>query len=266
MRGSLKTAVFVVVGSFIACAHSVSPIDDTIITPGTDGGNGKDSSVLPGFDSGPGQDSGGNNPDTGGGNCTTSPPSNVCGVDPQCGCNSDTCEVDQMKLDGSSSCVTAGSVGLGKACTATANQCATGLTCVWGVCRPYCGSIGNGQACNKPGTGICRQLQNNSKQPIQNLLVCSVNCALNDATSCSGTSGCIFDGTNNVTECYPVGKSMTCSANQTNCAPGYECINVNNVYSCAKWCKVGGNDCGNKTCTGFSMKVLVNNVEFGVCQ
>ncbi len=266
MRCSLRIALFVSIGAVIACAHA-SVIDDTTIIP-TDGGTPiKDSGGKLPDTSGNNPDTGGNDPDTGSGNCSKSPPSNVCGVDPQCGCNSDTCEVDQVKLDGSSSCVTAGSNGIGKACTATTSQCATGLTCIWGVCRPYCGSIGDKGMCNQPGTGVCRQLTDNSMKAIPNLVVCSTNCALNDATSCGGKSGCIFDNANGVTDCYPVGSAMTCSKNQTNCAPGYECITLNmSTYSCAKWCKMGGNDCGGKVCSGFMPKVLVNNVEFGVCQ
>ncbi len=265
MRGSLKVALFACVGVVVACAHA-SVLDETIIP--TDGGKTDKDGSNPNFDSGnPNLDSGNPSPDTSTSNCTTSPPSNVCGVDPQCGCNSDTCDVDLMKLDGTSACVTAGSTGVGKACTATANQCATGLTCIWGVCRPYCGSIGDKGKCTQPGTGICRQLNNNSSQPVANLLVCSTNCVLNDANSCGGKSGCIFDNANSVTDCYPVGSSMTCSKNQPNCAPGYECITTNmTTDTCAKWCKLGGNDCGAQVCGGFMPKVLVNNVEFGVCQ
>lgn len=266
MKNLLRVIVFASCGWLAACATGVVTVDDTVL-PGADAGGKKDSSVDPGNDSGnPGNDSGGQ-PDTSVDNCTKAPPSNVCGVDPQCGCNTGTCEVDQMKLDGSSACVTAGSLGIGKACTATANQCATGLTCIWGVCRPYCGSIGDGGKCNQPGTGVCRQLNDSNSKAIPNLVVCSTDCTLNDPNSCGGKSGCVYDGTNMVTDCYPVGTSMTCTKTQTNCAPGYECVTTNMVnYTCNKWCKIGGNDCGAKVCGGFQPKVIVNNVEYGVCQ
>ncbi len=261
MQKLIQAGMFASVGWLAACATGVVQTgDDTFLHP--DGGKGQDGSFN-GKDSSGNPDSGGDPPDTSVDNCSKSPPSNVCGVDPQCGCASDTCEVDQVKLDGSSACVTAGSTGVGKPCTATASQCGTGLTCIWGVCRPYCGSIGDGKKCNKPGTGVCRQLTNNSMAAIQNLVVCSTDCVLNDPNSCGGKSGCIYDGTNMVTDCYPVGTSQTCSKTNSNCAPGLICFTTNSVnYMCGKWCKVGGNDCGGKVCGSFNPKTIVNNIEY----
>ncbi len=254
-----SVALVVVVGG---CAQGVTlPVngnDGGVITKG-DAGGGNDSGNN-------GSDSGNNGSDSGNnGNCTTSPPSSVCGVYPQCGCSGGTCEVDQQKLDGSSSCVTAGSKQIGDACSKTAGECAQGLTCIFGVCRPYCGS--DGASCSDPGTGHCKQLtQGQAQTPIQNLLVCSVDCSLTDPNSCGGGGvGCVYDSTNQDTDCYTTGTAMTCSST-TFCAPGYECIiDGNNNTLCKQWCHVNGSDCNTGTCTSLGTPVVVNGVEFGVC-
>lgn len=271
MARKFVVTALVAAGLVTACATgSKVVIDDT--QTGTDAGRESGTMLPPGPDGGGGQPDSGNadsgNPDTGTPDtCMKAAPSNVCGVDPQCDCGAGTCEVDHMKLDGTTSCVTAGTSGIGKACTATANQCAQGLTCVWGVCRPYCGSVGDGAACTEAGTGICRQLQDNTMKNIPNMLVCSTDCALDSATSCGGTSACIWDTSKTVTDCYPVPSGNTCSASQPFCAPGYVCyLPTSTTYACGLWCQVAKNNCtGGKTCTGFGTKIVVGGVEYGVC-
>jgi hypothetical protein len=198
------------------------------------------------------------------GNCKVVPPSNVCGLDPQCGCGAmGTCDVDFQKLDGTTKCVqTMGSGMIKSACKMT-TDCSAGLTCVFGACRPYCSM--DMATCPQPGTKICHQLTANNMN-VPNLLICYLDCALDDANACGGANeACVYGGPNE-TDCRDVtGANMTtCNQQTPMCSPGYVCLTNN---TCAKWCKVGGmNTCGNKTCNSLQTKVIINNQEFGICQ
>jgi hypothetical protein len=200
--------------------------------------------------------------------CGTTPPSNKCGLLPQCGCAAtETCDVKDTA--GNVSCVAAGTAGMGRACTSTAG-CEKGLTCAFGTCHAYC----NG-TCSIPGTNTCYQLQQNNV-PVPNFKVCQITCDLRDANSCGGTNaagpaGCVPDGAG-ATDCELVGTAQvgqTCSgtAAAPNCAAGLTCVQLaNSSKICKKWCRVGTTDCGGaSTCTGFSTKIKVGAVEYGVC-
>jgi hypothetical protein len=215
---------------------------------GNDGSSGKDSNVPDVIDT-----------------CQKAPPSDICGVFPQCDCPANqTCEVNQTMLNGSSSCIQAGTLGIGQPCTATVNQCAPGLTCIWNECHPYCGTAGT--ACTNPGTNNCVNLTDSMMNPIPNLLVCHIDCALQDASSCGGGSeGCIYfsDGS---TDCYPVGTATTCSAT-TECKPGDVCVfDGVSTYTCDPWCRIGLNDCTIGTCNAFGTPPTVNGQAYGYCQ
>src|SRR2546430_1890124 len=86
----------------LACAKAAS--DDTdVLDSGNRGKDGGGISLDSGGDAMQGMD-GSMQFDSG--NCKTVPPSNVCGLDPQCGCGAmGTCDVDFQKLDGTTSCV-----------------------------------------------------------------------------------------------------------------------------------------------------------------
>jgi hypothetical protein len=198
--------------------------------------------------------------------CKRVGPSNVCGLDPQCGCGAgQTCDVDFQALDGTTSCVPATGSGGIKAPCATTKDCSAGLTCVFKTCRPYCES--DGVLCGKSGTNVCAQL-NDGQTPIPNLKVCRLDCSLDDANACGGNGvGCIYLDQKDRTDCYPVGTSSTCSANQGFCAPGYNCVILNGTqYACKPWCRVGGSTCtGGTTCQGFNPAVEVGGQTWGVC-
>lgn len=257
-----------VAGVFVASFIVVSACATAGSTPGEDSGkpdtgtNGHDATAEAS-----GNDTG--SKDTGSGvdvvdNCVKAPPSDVCGVFPQCDCPSnETCEVNQTKLDGSSSCVIAGTKTTGQPCTATTGQCAPGLTCIWGECHPYCGTAG--ASCTDPLTNSCVNLTDNSMNPIPNLLVCHVNCQLQDPSSCGGGSeGCIYFSTDTV-DCYPVGTSTTCSAT-TQCAPGDVCVYDGvSTYTCYRWCRIGFSDCTTGTCNAFGMSPTVKGQAYGYC-
>jgi len=193
-------------------------------------------------------------------NCTKAAPSNVCGVSPQCGCGANqTCEVDQVALDGSSSCVTAGSNAIATTCSKT-TDCAQGLTCVFGFCRPYCST--DGAKCPQPGTGNCVNLVDGSSNPIPNLLVCRLNCTLDNASSCGGGAGNCGPDDKGGTDCFPAGSSTSCSSsNPFTCQAGYVCLTSN---LCKKWCKAG-TTCPSGACGSFSTPVMIGSQEYGVC-
>jgi hypothetical protein len=228
-----------------------------------DGGGGNDTGTTPDSskDTGTPKDTGGPDViDT----CVKAPPSNVCGVFPQCDCTaSQTCEVDQQKLDGSSSCVSAGTKGIGQACTGTASQCAPGLTCIWGQCHAYCGT--DGSKCTNANTNYCLNLTDNSQNPIPNLLICHNDCQLEDPSSCGGgNEGCVYFDVDKV-DCYPVGTTPNCTATSSLCPAGQVCLTDKTNYFCLPWCRVGQNDCKTGTCNTLTT-LVVNNVTYGYCQ
>jgi hypothetical protein len=200
------------------------------------------------------------------GTCKVVPPSNICGLDPQCGCGSGgTCDIDFQTLDGKTKCVQSTGMGMIASACKTTPECAPGLTCVFGACRPYCSQdMAN---CSQPGTNVCHQLTSGmAMMPIPNLLVCYIDCALDSATSCGGgNEACVYGG-NGATDCRDVTGANMATCNQTTaiCSPGYVCLTNN---TCKKWCKVGGNTCGgNMTCASLATKVIIKNVEYGICQ
>lgn len=257
----VSSAVFVFIAS--ACATGGG-------SSGDDGGK-KDSGIILAKDSGSGgKDTGANldtgtGKDTGTGTCQDAPPSNVCGVYPQCDCSgSQTCEVDQTALNGSSSCVPAGNKPIGGACTATASQCAAGLTCIWGQCHAYCGT--DGAACTNPNTNACVNLTDSNTNPIPNLLICHNDCELADPNSCGGGGeGCIYFDVDKV-DCYPVGTTTaSCNATTSICPAGQVCLTDQTSYFCLPWCRVGQNDCKSGTCNDLAGPT-VNGVTYGYCQ
>lgn len=221
---------------------------------------GKDSST----DVGSSTDTGVIGNDTGTDTCQKAAPSNVCGVYPQCDCGTtQTCEVDQTKLDGSSSCVPAGTKGVGQACTQTAGQCAPGLTCIWGQCHAYCGQ--DGAKCTTANTNYCINLTDNNKNPIPNLLVCHNDCELSDPNSCGGGGeGCVYFDVDKV-DCYPVGTTANCNASSSICPAGQVCLTDQTNYFCLPWCRVGQNDCTSGICNTLST-ITVNGTTYGYCQ
>ena len=204
--------------------------------------------------------------------CTTTPPSNKCGLVAQCGCTlAETCDVTDNA--GNVSCVTAGLAAMGVPCVNTSG-CARGLTCAGGTCHAFCDNPGS--ACTVAKTGNCLQLQDSTNKDVPNLAICQVACDLRDAAACGGVSaagvGVCFDDGKGGTDCGvggPAALNATCS-DTVNCGPALVCVNTTSgsttTSSCKKWCKVGSTDCGGTVmCTGFSTKVMVGTSEFGVC-
>jgi hypothetical protein len=236
------------------CKADGSGYNACICGASPDGGTGTDAGGM-GLDAGPDVNDG----------CVRVAPNFLCGLAPQCGCGANqTCDVDYpTKSTGETICVqSTANGGLASHCTQTAN-CAPGLSCWGGVCRPYCAN--EGVQCNTQGTGVCEQLHDANNAAIPNATVCSLHCRLDDPSTCGGsTEGCIWLG-GNETDCADLYSynTISCSAQKPWCAPGYECLQNN---TCAKWCQVGQGYCGGMYCTPFGSPFIVQGVEYGVCQ
>src|SRR5207237_10755948 len=114
----------------------------------------------------------------------------VCGLAPQCGCSAgQTCDVTDDT--GTTACVTAGSGPTASPCTRQAD-CAAGLTCVLGACRPYCATAS--QACTGASVGTCFDAVTTAGGPIPNKNVCTIACDPRAPTAC-GTNTCAFFST-----------------------------------------------------------------------
>jgi hypothetical protein len=203
--------------------------------------------------------------------CKKAPPSNACGVVPQCGCAAtETCDVIDAK--GNVGCVAAGKAPMGYPCTSTPG-CKQGLLCVFGTCHAPCNNPGS--ACTVAGTGACLQVNATGGVAIPNLAVCLVACDPVSTTSCggktnAGTGVCLVgnDGTTDCQEGGSVAENGACSP-QAECGPGLVCIKpATGTDTCKRWCRVaqGKTDCGGSAdCRGFQTKIMVGSVEYGAC-
>lgn len=286
MRGLLAAWSVAFAGAGLyACATADGGVGDLDAGATSEGGTpaAKDGSVV----NPPKKDAGSNagDPDTGvvgdpdASTCVKAPPSNMCGVAPQCGCSSiETCDIQDNT--GAVACAIAGTGGTGKACTQTAG-CARGSTCINSVCKPYCpATLQDGGGCGLPGTGTCSQITDGTNKPIPNFKVCRVACDLENPTSCdlptapAGVVGCDLDDTNQP-DCFPAGTSKGGCGTEPDggylrCAPSYVCVTITQndagTSSCKNWCKVADKHaCGDAGCGGFSTPLKVNGVEYGAC-
>lgn len=182
------------------------------------------------------------------GACVTTAPSNACGLVAQCGCASDrTCAITTAST-GAVSCVVAGTSPVGSPCTAT-TQCAKGLTCEYGTCRPYCAT--SGAACAST-SGTCTEVYDADGDALPNAKVCTIPCDPTKPAAACGTNTCIFDTGLLVTDCDAhggAGMYDICDA-YNSCKPGLACINHPLFgFECERWCRIGGSDCGlGETC------------------
>ncbi|MDB4938863.1 MAG: hypothetical protein JWP87_5835 [Labilithrix sp.] len=184
------------------------------------------------------------------GGCATVPPSNACGLSPQCGCTANhTCDVTN-NTTGAVSCVVSGGGPIGSSCTTT-SQCANGLTCGYNTCRPYCPTTG--AACVGTGGQCTPYYDPTAGTAVPNSKVCTVTCDLRSPSAACGSNNCIFDTTINATDCDKSGtKALYAACTRYNdCQQGLACTK-HPVYGfeCEKWCRIGQNDCGSlETCT-----------------
>lgn len=233
-------------------APTESPSDDSATIPSTsseptsepDGGSKHDDPTDAGKAEGGGPD-GSPSTSPSDSSCKTTAPSNACGLAPQCGCGgNETCDVTN-KSNGAVSCVAAGGGPLASLCTST-TQCAKGLTCAYGACRPTCETVGT--ACTGSGLGPCEQVYDPPGTAIPNAKVCSMTCDVRDPSAVCGSNTCVWDPGAHASDCDSVGtKSMFDACTKYNeCKAGLACV-AHPIYGfeCERWCRVGtSGDCG----------------------
>ena len=244
---------------------------------GNDASTGTDAST--GSDASTGTDaSTGNDASTGSdsGTCATVPPNNLCGLVPQCGCGANqTCDVTN-DTTGATSCITSGATARGAQCTGTGN-CAQGLTCVFGACRPYCTTPN--QACPGTGLGGCYSPEYAAGLTTPNRNVCAIDCDPRTPSAACGNNSCLWFAGSNGTDCRPGGTGLELDACSTldGCAAGLICFS-HPLFGpeCERWCRLPAssypNDCGAfTTCTDAYAAAganapFVGGVKLGLCQ
>jgi hypothetical protein len=219
--------------------------------------------------------------------CKTTPPNNKCGLDPQCGCGTnETCDVTN-DATGATSCVTAGGATLGRPCSQS-GDCLAGLTCAFGVCRPYCSSART--KCTSPGTDLCVEIVGDDGKPMPNKKVCTIECDPRQPSAVCGTNACIWFPTyyspEKVSDCnFPgtVDGLAGCAIDPAKpmdagddfaCKAGFACAKHPKYgFECERWCRIGmDSDCASAG-TGFKCKdvygtnaPVIAGVKEGVCQ
>lgn len=206
------------------------------------------------------------------GACSKAPPSNVCGVSPQCGCAAnETCDVTNTST-GAVSCVLAGGGPQGSVCTAS-NQCAKGLTCQFGACRPYCGNPGG--LCTGATVGICYAPTSNSGASTPNLNVCSIKCDPRNPSGACASNTCLWFSGDQQSDCNTPGAKtvyQACSS-LVDCAPGLQCafdpLSLGNA--CLRWCRLGvSSDCPGlfESCDDVygANAPVVSGQKYGLCR
>jgi hypothetical protein len=201
-----------------------------------------------------------------GGTCVPPLPGGACGLTPQCGCAAGmTCD-DDPSGSGLTLCVSAGTEPAYRSCTTT-SQCAVGLSCMDGACKPLCNTaadcLGAGRTCDQVRfEGFA----------VPGWLVCSSACdPTNPGASCGPGVTCLPGGATS-TDCVGPAGGGTGPAScgpAFPCAPGYDCVYGADAgtYDCHKWCKVGGSDCAaGETCGAPPTGSLVlDGTTYGVC-
>ncbi|MBK7401544.1 MAG: hypothetical protein IPJ34_36155 [Myxococcales bacterium] len=196
----------------------------------------------------------------------------ACTPLPQCGCGAGL-NCDLTSVDGSASCVPAGSKGLhGSPCTpvwssGTASACAKGFTCVLGACQEFCATATD---CSKAGAS-CLAIEyydGTTTKSIPGTKACAAPCdPLTPSKVCGASTNCLFADTTHTTCAGAgagIGASGCSSTNPFSCAPGYLCLSTN---ECRRWCRIGfAGDCpSGKTCGALTDHPKLSGVEYGVC-
>ncbi|MEO8877998.1 MAG: hypothetical protein ABI461_20570 [Polyangiaceae bacterium] len=198
----------------------------------------------------------------GDGGCVLTPPSNKCGIFPNCGCAGTTCDfvLDSGAAILPTACTPSVGTAVGGAACTESTDCIEGLTCLFDRCHPFCEA--EGPSCG----GIYSDCHNHASTTGYN--ICGIKCDLSSASSC-GMLGCVgvSSGSGNATsECEPVGTAGNGAActSVLDCAPGFNCVNVGTMQ-CKQTCKTVAPACTTGTCTGLATTLVVDGVTYGYC-
>jgi hypothetical protein len=165
---------------------------------------------------------------------------------------------------GTTSCVTAGHITLGRPCERS-SECSAGLTCVYNACRPYC--VPELGTCTVPGTDLCVRVD-----AWPGVGVCTVACDPRFPQAACGNNTCLW-----FPALYPLDHAADCDVpgsgaqhdaceDDYDCGPGLACVDS----ECARWCLLGeAGDCDDgTTCTDVfgARSPVFGGVKEGVCQ
>ena len=231
-------------------------------TGGSTGGTGGSTGGTGGSTGGTGGTTGGAGGGTGGGSSCNAP--GTCTLYPQSGCGpGQGCYVVEAST-GRTGCEYTAGVGQAQPCEYL-NDCAAGLACIGGACKPYCVTANdcstNGAECFQvvydPGNG--------SVADVPCMKVCSDQCdPANPGAVCGDNLNCDITSDYQVKPgfslCYDSGSTNTgaCSSASPQCAPGYVCLTDN---KCHRWCKEDSPGC---LCQAAGYYVGLQ--EYGFCQ
>lgn len=237
---------------------------------GSGGGNGGGGSGGgSGLGSGGGSGSGGFGSASGGSSgsgsgggvaCTPPVPGGLCDTFSQCGCApSQNCDV--AGPSGFTSCFPAGPKSAYQTC-GTQTDCGTGTSCVSYACKPFCHVDAD---CAQPKA---RCVQVYMGTPVPGWKSCTAGCDLaNPSGVCGAGSTCVVV-LPDISDCVGgagsgVGPGTCVPGNDLACAPGYGCRADG---TCAKWCRVGQNDCpAGSSCSAAPLGTQANGVAYGTC-
>jgi hypothetical protein len=255
----------------LACSSAAPAPDYQTEEPPARSGGGKTPAPPPAMTDSASSDA----PD--GSACETVPPNNRCGLSPQCGCGSnETCDVTSSAT-GATSCVSAGGGTQGRPCAST-GDCLAGLTCQYGICRPYCAKAR--ASCSAPGTGLCVEVLDGNDKPVPNVTICTIDCDPRVPSAACGANTCIWFDTyyspEKVSDCNFPGTidAQTPCQNVYDCKPGLACATHPKYgLECERWCRIGNDaDCA---ASGAAFKCVdyfganapvESGVKEGVCQ
>ncbi len=200
------------------------------------------------------------------------PPGQVCATFPQCGCGADQSCVLPLddKGTGTTECVTAGSSPANASCSRN-EECAKGLWCRSGICRPFCSTTTD--CASFSPSAVCEDsiLTGSGKTVVvPNGKVCKSRCdPLAPATTCPlGQSCFVYQDAKGVwsTNCIGAGTGTDTDGCRTgSCAAGYAC--TNRASDCRAYCEVGadGGCPAGASCGSFEPKARIGGKEIGVC-
>ncbi len=222
-------------------------------------------------------------------NCVTLP----CDLYEQCGCiPPQVCDLDDEALaTGGTECRDVGTAGEDTATCSSSFGCAGGFICLGsdpGQCRRWCQEDDD---CPGPG-GLCiLNVTYGGGTEVPGATACTKNCspASSAPSECPPDFGChiylddpddslptISGDERSLTDCTSPpasggGDSESCTYN-SDCIPGYDCVNVDSVAQCKQTCvcaspgNCSGAACAIGSCYEFSdPKPIIDGVEYGVC-
>jgi len=172
-------------------------------------------------------------------------------------------------------CIANGTVGSGRGCTTTPDNCAAGEFCIpsLGYCAHFCRSDSDCPRGTSPNFSYCGTF--NSVYAVGSVSQCTVPC---NPVLAVGPSGCINPvkcdawslpsgdmASTEYTDCGPAGAGTdgASCANSVDCAAGYGCVFTSGGGHCRMYCRGGTN--GDCTISGETCRSITGWTFTGAC-